>query len=147
MALPKPTTAIARLRAANNDAYDANTNPDGLAEGGHRQNWVPNAQAEVDVAQWVESIGGDVQADADRFEAAVEAIEAGPVTSVNGRSGAVMGLAETDSPAFTGNPTAPTPTAGDNDTSIATTAFVQAAIPSALDDSRRAFKTNLHYGS
>ena len=29
------------------------------------------------------------------------------------------------SPAFTGNPTAPTPTAGDNDTSIATTAFVQ----------------------
>lgn len=28
------------------------------------------------------------------------------------------------SPTFTGNPTAPTPTAGDNDTSIATTAFV-----------------------
>jgi hypothetical protein len=32
------------------------------------------------------------------------------------------------SPALTGNPTAPTPTAGDNDTSVATTAFVQAAI-------------------
>jgi hypothetical protein len=32
------------------------------------------------------------------------------------------------SPAFTGNPTAPTPTAGDNDTSIATTAFVAAAV-------------------
>jgi len=31
------------------------------------------------------------------------------------------------SPALTGNPTAPTPTAGDNDTSIATTAFVQTA--------------------
>lgn len=31
------------------------------------------------------------------------------------------------SPVFTGNPTAPTPTAGDNDTSIATTAFVQTA--------------------
>jgi hypothetical protein len=30
------------------------------------------------------------------------------------------------SPAFTGNPTAPTPTVGDNDTSIATTAFVNA---------------------
>lgn len=30
------------------------------------------------------------------------------------------------SPAFTGNPTAPTATAGDNDTTIATTAFVQA---------------------
>jgi len=32
------------------------------------------------------------------------------------------------SPALTGNPTAPTPTAGDNDTSIATTAFVSNAI-------------------
>ena len=35
------------------------------------------------------------------------------------------------SPAFTGNPTAPTPTAGDNDTSIATTAFVTAAVAGA----------------
>lgn len=36
----------------------------------------------------------------------------------------LAGKAPTASPAFTGNPTAPTPTAGDNDTSIATTAFV-----------------------
>jgi len=36
------------------------------------------------------------------------------------------------SPTFTGNPTAPTPTAGDNDTSIATTAFVQAALTGAI---------------
>lgn len=35
------------------------------------------------------------------------------------------------SPALTGNPTAPTPTAGDNDTSIATTAFVTNAVASA----------------
>lgn len=34
-------------------------------------------------------------------------------------------LAPLDSPALTGNPTAPTASAGDNDTSIATTAFVQ----------------------
>lgn len=34
------------------------------------------------------------------------------------------------SPTFTGNPTAPTPSAGDNDTSIATTAFVNGAIDS-----------------
>lgn len=33
------------------------------------------------------------------------------------------------SPAFTGNPTAPTQTAGNNSTRIATTAFVQAALP------------------
>jgi hypothetical protein len=35
------------------------------------------------------------------------------------------------SPAFSGNPTAPTPTAGDADTSIATTAFVGTAITNA----------------
>lgn len=37
------------------------------------------------------------------------------------------------SPGFTGNPTAPTPTAGDNDTSVATTAFVTAAIAALID--------------
>lgn len=83
---------------------------------------------------------------------------AAAVTSVNGRTGVVVldqtdvGLdqvdntsdadkpvstaqqaaldlkADLDSPALTGNPTAPTPAVGDNDTSIATTAFVQAEI-------------------
>ena len=37
-------------------------------------------------------------------------------------------FAPIDSPAFTGDPTAPTPAYGDNDTSVATTAFVQAAV-------------------
>jgi hypothetical protein len=59
------------------------------------------------------------------------------VASWNGRTGAVTmtvgditgtGGAPIASPAFSGNPTAPTPTAGDNDTSLATTAFVHAAI-------------------
>lgn len=36
------------------------------------------------------------------------------------------------SPGFTGNPTAPTPAPGDNDTSIATTAFVGAAITALI---------------
>jgi hypothetical protein len=35
------------------------------------------------------------------------------------------------SPVFTGDPTAPTPATGDNDTSIATTAFVQTAVDTA----------------
>jgi hypothetical protein len=38
------------------------------------------------------------------------------------------------SPVFTGNPTAPTPVYGDNDTSLATTAFVQAAVAPTLND-------------
>jgi Collagen triple helix repeat (20 copies) len=41
---------------------------------------------------------------------------------------ATLGAAPLASPIFTGDPQAPTPTAGDNDTSIATTAFVQAAV-------------------
>jgi len=42
---------------------------------------------------------------------------------------AVANKADLASPAFSGNPTAPTPPANDNDTSIATTAFVQGAVP------------------
>ena len=51
-----------------------------------------------------------------------------PVTSVNGQTGAVTGLAPLVSPGFSGTPTAPTPTAGTNNTQIATTAFVQTAV-------------------
>ena len=40
--------------------------------------------------------------------------------------------ANIDSPAFTGTPTAPTPASGDNDTSIATTAFVTNAVQQSL---------------
>ncbi len=59
------------------------------------------------------------------------------VTSFNGRQGPVtltatdvsnVGGAMLASPVFTGNPTAPTPASGDNDTSVATTAFVRTAI-------------------
>ena len=45
------------------------------------------------------------------------------------------------SPVLTGNPTAPTPTPGDNDTSIATTAFVQAALAAWLTDPGTAWST------
>lgn len=39
-----------------------------------------------------------------------------------------------NSPMFQGNPTAPTPTAGDNSKKLATTAFVQAALPTKVSD-------------
>ncbi|MCQ4274498.1 pyocin knob domain-containing protein [Stutzerimonas degradans] len=51
------------------------------------------------------------------------------VLSALGKIQAQLGLkADLNSPAFTGNPTAPTPAATDTDTSIATTAFVRAAM-------------------
>ena len=79
------------------------------------------------------------------------AATAAPVQSVATRTGAVT-LTHSDitdwtatlapyatlaSPALSGNPTAPTPTAGDADTSIATTAFVQAAVVPAFNGTGR----------
>ena len=52
-------------------------------------------------------------------------------------------LAKLDSPIFTGDPRAPTPAAGDNDTSVATTAFVQAAVLASDKASRRYFSGNV----
>ena len=61
----------------------------------------------------------------------------GQITFANGSTQTIAfpgfaGYAPLASPAFTGNPTAPTPTAGDNDTSIATTAFVTTAVTNGL---------------
>ena len=51
-----------------------------------------------------------------------------------------IGAAPLDSPTFTGNPQAPTPTAGDNDQSVATTAYVQTEagllVPKSLVDAK-----------
>ncbi|OJX72842.1 hypothetical protein [Leifsonia sp. 71-9] len=43
-------------------------------------------------------------------------------------AGSILGLAPINSPTFAGDPKAPTPATTDNDTSLATTAFVRAAI-------------------
>lgn len=67
--------------------------------------------------------GANQSSDVAGLQAQVTAIN-GQITTINSTLSGKAGLA---SPAFTGNPTAPTPTAGDNDTSIATTAFVQTA--------------------
>jgi hypothetical protein len=67
-------------------------------------------------------------------------IAGGAVVSFNGRKGVValslsdvlsVGGAPLASPAFTGTPNAPTPTAGDATTKLATTAFVTAAVTAA----------------
>lgn len=47
------------------------------------------------------------------------------ISDVSGLQGVLDSKAPLDSPALTGNPTAPTPATNDNDTSIATTAYVQ----------------------
>ena len=52
--------------------------------------------------------------------------------TVGALDAANLGLATLASPALTGNPTAPTPASGDNDTSVATTAFVKTLVDSAV---------------
>lgn len=52
---------------------------------------------------------------------------------------AACGFAPLASPVFTGDPQAPTPAPGDNDTSIATTAFVQNEITTAISPFNPAF--------
>ena len=54
------------------------------------------------------------------------------VGAINEVMGSISQKAPISSPTFTGNPQAPTPAFGDNDTSIATTEFVQKAIDNYL---------------
>ena len=54
---------------------------------------------------------------------------------------ALIGSVGTESPAFTGIPTAPTAANGDNTTQISTTAFVQSAITALIDSSPAALDT------
>ena len=56
------------------------------------------------------------------------ALQTSITNEASARAAADLLLAPLASPALTGNPTAPTPSAGDSDTSIATTAFVAAAL-------------------
>lgn len=72
-------------------------------------------------------------------------------THVEGIDVISLGFATLASPNFTGDPRAPTPSLGDNDTSVATTAFVQSAIATApsgftTGDAKLTFKTNADPG-
>lgn len=97
----KPTAAIARIQAANNNAYDETTNPGGLAEGGHRQNFVPDLQAVVSVGQWTEVLAAEVDADAIAVETAraqvVASTGAAATSATNAGNAATAAIAALDS--------------------------------------------------
>lgn len=78
------------------------------------------------------ALGGDVVGPASSVDNRVVLFN-GATGKIIKDSGVLMSqLALLASPVFTGNPTAPTPAPGDNDTSIATTAFVTAAITAGV---------------
>lgn len=54
-------------------------------------------------------------------------------STINGLAAALAALAPLASPAFTGNPTAPTPATSDSGTTIATTAHVHAVVAALVD--------------
>lgn len=72
------------------------------------------------------TVGGDADAWGAKVNTALDVVVGG----VNANETSIAAKAPLASPVFTGNPTAPTPTAGDNDTSVATTAFVTTAVAS-----------------
>lgn len=63
------------------------------------------------------------------------------ISNVDGLQSALDLKAPLASPALTGNPTAPTQTAGNNSTRLATTAFVQAAVTALIDAAPGALDT------
>lgn len=71
------------------------------------------------------------KARAGEVEANLSAVEAGFDGVSTDIDALETGKAPIASPTFTGDPKAPTPADGDNDTSIATTAFVQTAVAAA----------------
>ncbi len=83
MALPALIqAAIARIRAANNDQWDATKNPSGLGQGGHRQNLVKDFNAVADVGEFTaenaESTAADVvKTAADRAQTGKDVVSSG----------------------------------------------------------------------
>lgn len=80
----------------------------------------------IDISSTFEALLGKVANPLSQFAATTSAQLAGIISDETGTGALVFA----NSPAFAGTPTAPTPTAGDNSTKIATTAFVQNALSS-----------------
>jgi len=84
----KPTAAIDRIRAANGDAYDATNNPGGLAQGGHRQNFVPDLNAVVDIGLYVEALSDETADNVAEIEEAIPEIREARTEVANNRTAA-----------------------------------------------------------
>ncbi|WP_152048234.1 hypothetical protein [Aureimonas psammosilenae] len=128
----KPQAAYDRIAAANNRGFNATSNPGGLSNGGHRENFVPDLQAVVDIGTYVGEVGDELaEAASDASDSAQSASDSATSAKSAADRAAVFdpaNYATKASPVFTGDPKAPTPATADNDTSIATTAFVKSAI-------------------
>lgn len=84
MAAPEtPTDDISLLEEVNGNAYDAVTNPRGLARGGHRQNWAIAMNALASVASWVANLTSYLSGLADQVAADAASAAAGSGTEAS----------------------------------------------------------------
>lgn len=137
---PSDTTKVDKVTGkglSTNDFTDAlKTKLDGIATGANNYT-LPTAAADVlggiKVGENLTITNGVLSADAQHIDvdSAMSSTSENPVQNkvVNTALGLKAPLA---SPALTGTPTAPTATAGNNSTQIATTAFVTSAVSTAI---------------
>lgn len=120
-------------------------NPGGLDGDGHTVNFVPAlrdvATVGQGIAEAVAGIDADIETSGQNATSAAESAAAAAASAERAQTWDPAGYARLASPAFSGNPTAPTAPAGDRDTTIANTEFVQ------REAARSACDLNLHYGS
>ncbi|WP_158876905.1 hypothetical protein [Antarcticirhabdus aurantiaca] len=76
----KPQASVDRVRASNGNAYNATTNPGGLAQGGHRPNFVPDLNAVADIGEWTADLAEEAAGSA--------GAAAGSATAAAGSAGA-----------------------------------------------------------
>ncbi len=112
-------------------ATDADLAAHAAAADPHPQ-YLTSAEGDAKVAEAVAALVAASPAALDTLAELATALGSDPnfATTVTNALAAKAPLA---SPALTGNPTAPTPASGDNDSSLATTEFVQAAILAKLN--------------
>lgn len=153
---PSPAADVNALAAAINESADAAT-PNVLVlrdAAGRAKVADPLAATDIANASWVAAAIAQAIADLiasspatlDTLNELAAALGDDPnfATTI---ANALAAKAPLASPAFTGTPTAPTPSPGDNDTSVATTAFVANAVSPMIDKTMIELKGDLLVGS
>ncbi|WP_182422049.1 hypothetical protein [Aureimonas sp. ME7] len=142
---PAQGVAAEELDQVNDGPYDAANNPYGLARGGNSKGvFVGSLRNFVTLVRAVVGLADAAASDASGASSSAAAAGASAVAAAASADRAAMwdptNYATKASPTFTGDPKAPTPAPGDSDTSIATTAFVQA------ETVRLAYALKNHFG-
>ncbi|KQV27842.1 hypothetical protein ASC97_05605 [Rhizobium sp. Root1203] len=107
--------------------------------------WFPltlvDAAGNIEIVRATARSGANITVVRGQEGTTAKAFAAGTRVDLRATAAMFQALAQLDSPTLSGNPTAPTPAPGDNDTTIATTGFVTAALDALKDGVSSAFDT------